>query len=543
MAWRALFSMRQASPAVRLAIRLAPICLALAAPALAGSAPNLQNDPAFEQYRALEQQGLGALDSMFGSPAATGAPGQPAAAATPSAAAAAPRLPVLAIVEFDSDTASTAELRAMSAAFHTELSKYTQFALLPLETTRARLEAAGFLPHDPYSPPPARSALANAAGATYLIMGTLNRVGEAFTLQTQLYSVRVDSVLKTDARFAEGGLPAILAQAGDSVTLLLGAVPPEPAAARAPATGGAAPGFAPAGAAAPAAKMPALEPISMTAGAPDSPLTAARQEIAALRRQIKSLQTELDKQTALARQYKADNDRLRAELSAAVEKARAPEPPASIRSGSGGAVSAPASAASFPPALALDDSIVGPPDAEKAKTLASEAMAEGLDIGKKIANLQEAVRLDPGVADYHLELAKALFKNRDLDKAMAACDAGIAKHPDNASLRIVKGAIYLDREDYVNAEKTYRTALSIDPNDAFALFNLALTVQNSEGGARKEEALAAWDNYFKIADADPMQRESGWHDEAVKYRAALNAQASPAAAPAASHGEDGAGGL
>ncbi|MCX7017352.1 MAG: tetratricopeptide repeat protein [Candidatus Sumerlaeota bacterium] len=490
----------------------AALVIALAVSATGFEAPNLDTDPAFDEYRQIERMG-GFGQSVHQNPlempailqpgasareAAPSATGWTATAPTsvPAASGPAPAriavsqpTPSLAIVDLDSETVSTPELRAVGQALETEFARLGKFALEPQEKTRKELVSVGLLPYDPYKAPPPNAQLAGALGAEYLLRGTLNKVGDLFSLNTEIYDARRDTVARSDSRVAQGGLGDLLTQAGAIVTALtqgLSDCATGPAAPLEPVYGSSA--SAPAGVS--IASPPRAEAAS-------GPLADARDQIAELSTEVKKLRTDLDKQNALAAQYKDETDRLRRDLSTTKERVR--ETVASKPEGT------------------------KPADQAKAAELAEAAKQPGLSQEEKIAKLAEAVRLDPQTPDRHLDLAKAHYAARDYDKAEQACAAGIQLHPRNAALRTVLGVTYYAREDYVRAEKAYREALSISPSDSFAQYNLALTISKTvKDHSRDGEAMAEWERYLKIALNDPSQ--AYWVEQAKAEISALQAE-------------------
>ena len=517
---------RPARPALLLTIGLfvaaGPALLALNALAATPQELDLDHNPAFEAARAASQ--LGGAPALAAKPAllmphlltmqAQGQPPAPAAGppvegqsgllepARILAVSPPSRTPVLALIDLNSQTVSAEELRAISRALHVEFSRLGRFVPCGPSAVHDRLASLGLLPYDPSRPPPTPAQLASALQADYLVMGALNRVGDLWALATEIYDARRNAIVRTNSRTAQGGMAELLTQIPAAVSALAEGLP-EPLLAPSKSLDEVYGGLQ---ALEPLATAPASAPssaqTSQSSGAPADPLLAAQQEIAALSRRTKSLETDLEKQNALVKQYRAESDRLKRELKDAKERIAQPTP--------------------------VPEETPQAADKAKAAELAAAAKQPGLAPEDKIAKLKEAVLLDPAAAERHLELAKAYYASQDYEAAERACNAGIAAHPADSSLRTVLGATFFAKGDYTRAEKAYREALSVKPSDPYAQYNLALTIPKTvQDGSRNAEALKEWERYLQLAGANPYP--AYYVKQAKEEVNALRAGASPAA--------------
>ncbi len=408
--------------------------------------------------------------------------------------------PLIAVIDLDSGTLGTSELRAVGNAIHSQLARDAEVGLLPQTGVRGLLQHLGILPHDPYGPPPAPLDIAKALRADFLIMGELNRVGGAYSLRTQLYSASKNDVVQTDSRISQRGLSELAGQLPALAKKFKQKIVP-------PGKTGKPPAVIPK----PVAQKdtpgkskypPRPSPVSETVPA------QMQQELGALQDQVRKLQNNLNKQIQLTQTHKEQADQDRAKLE---------ELKAELQAEKKGRERA-----------AEQTSMRTKANIAKAARFAHEANDESLPLDQVVSKLKLSVILDPTVAEYHIDLAKTLYATGAFDAAIEACGFGIGHHPHDATLRIVKGACYFSKADeivksrprsdsmamkeaqdlFAMAEQAYQQALIAEPDNAYAQYNLALTIQTSDvDNTRIIQSLREWDRYFAIAPADPEQAE------------------------------------
>ncbi len=233
-------------------------------------------------------------------------------------------------------------------------------------------------------------------------------------------------------------------------------------------------------------------------------------EIGSLKTAMRELQDSLEEQIHLAQKtHQAQWDKSNAELVKLREELKAEKERAALNA-------------------SVQASMMRTADIIKAASAAREAKNAFLQPEQIIAKLRVAVGLDPNVAEYHIDLSKTLYATGDYDAAREASISGIERHPLDATLPIVKGACFFSMADrilksgpkgdpsaarhaaglFAMAEMAYHQALANDPANAYALYNLALTIQTSDSdNSRLIVALRAWDEYFAVALTDPEQVE------------------------------------
>lgn len=96
-----------------------------------------------------------------------------------------------------------------------------------------------------------------------------------------------------------------------------------------------------------------------------------------------------------------------------------------------------------------------------------------LQICNNLTEEQRAViKKDAFYADY-LDAAYMCFAKRDYENALNKVENVLATEPELSQANYLKGCIYFGMDDYENAIKAYKKALSIDDTSATAWYSLA----------------------------------------------------------------------
>jgi Flp pilus assembly protein TadD len=136
--------------------------------------------------------------------------------------------------------------------------------------------------------------------------------------------------------------------------------------------------------------------------------------------------------------------------------------------------------------------------------LAEAARRRG-DLDSAIAHYQEAVRLAPDAADFHVNLGLLLTERSRVSEAAAAFERAVVLRPNDAALHNNLGAMRARESRMREAADHYRRALAISPSYALARRNLGLALAadgDVAGGIR--ECLEA----LRLSPA-----EAQWHYE------------------------------
>ncbi len=90
-----------------------------------------------------------------------------------------------------------------------------------------------------------------------------------------------------------------------------------------------------------------------------------------------------------------------------------------------------------------------------------------------IEQFENAIQLDPTMVTADVLLIEDLIRERQFDKALQAVESLEKKQPKNPVTFNLKGAVYLGKNDVVNARKSFETAAGLETNTVTAALNLA----------------------------------------------------------------------
>lgn len=105
-----------------------------------------------------------------------------------------------------------------------------------------------------------------------------------------------------------------------------------------------------------------------------------------------------------------------------------------------------------------------------------------------LASADEAARLAPDLSEAHLVRSYVLESLKRIPAAREAAERAVALSPDDAGAHAQLGDLWLEK-DPARAERSYREALSLDPERAMTLNNLGVALGKQE---RKREAALAF---------------------------------------------------
>ena len=141
----------------------------------------------------------------------------------------------------------------------------------------------------------------------------------------------------------------------------------------------------------------------------------------------------------------------------------------------------------------LEKAVALDPGNANARTRLGLTRFAGGDRKGAVADLESAMALEPGSMQTENYLAMALIAQNELDKALEVATLIESKRSSEPETHVLKGAVYLARQDYANARASYERALKLKPSyfpAAAALANLDLRDNNSKAArARMEEVL------------------------------------------------------
>jgi putative PEP-CTERM system TPR-repeat lipoprotein len=147
-------------------------------------------------------------------------------------------------------------------------------------------------------------------------------------------------------------------------------------------------------------------------------------------------------------------------------------------------------------ALYLTKAVEQEPKAANLRTDLARTLMQTGARAQAIEQLENAIRLDPGLATADALLIQNLIRDKQLDKALAAAEALERKQPKDALTFELKGAVYLARNDVPNARKNFERALELKATSVAAAMNLAqldLLENNPEAARRRFQTVLAAD--------------------------------------------------
>lgn len=93
---------------------------------------------------------------------------------------------------------------------------------------------------------------------------------------------------------------------------------------------------------------------------------------------------------------------------------------------------------------------------------------------RAVAEVQQAIYLDPGNEDYYLQLAQVFIDYNTADAAILLLEPALERFPASARMRYVLGVACLRSSKYVEAERYLTESLRLDPKNPLALRALAM---------------------------------------------------------------------
>ncbi len=151
------------------------------------------------------------------------------------------------------------------------------------------------------------------------------------------------------------------------------------------------------------------------------------------------------------------------------------------------------------------------PDAEAQRILA-RAFTAARQHDDAVRHLREAVRLDPGSPEVHVELALALQAASLSDQAIAELKSAVKLDPNNAWPHAAMGVILLNKGRVDEAIDEFQAATRLDPKNASYQSGLGQAYARQPG--RIHEAAAAFEAAVRLQSADAwaqagLTREAG----------------------------------
>jgi tetratricopeptide (TPR) repeat protein len=155
----------------------------------------------------------------------------------------------------------------------------------------------------------------------------------------------------------------------------------------------------------------------------------------------------------------------------------------------------------------LSVALIAPKSARMHQLMAHEMMRQGNTEGA-ISHLREAIKIDPGLAGIHFELAEALNASGSpagLAEAVKEYTAAWAANPFDEKALCRLGEIALGRSDLKEALARYSRAVALQPNDPAAGLGLAKALLAMDQPAKAQPLLE------RSAQLEPFNSVTRYH--------------------------------
>ncbi|KAJ1455214.1 hypothetical protein M885DRAFT_464465 [Pelagophyceae sp. CCMP2097] len=133
------------------------------------------------------------------------------------------------------------------------------------------------------------------------------------------------------------------------------------------------------------------------------------------------------------------------------------------------------------------------------------------DFPGAVKEYEEAIKRDPKSAPYNNNLAAALSKVGSFEAAKRACEKALELDPKYVKALAKKGDIEFLQKEYHKALDSYRTGLTLEPDNTLCKDGLRKTqvaINSSQGGDKERAAHAMADPEIQAILSDPMVRQA-----------------------------------
>jgi tetratricopeptide (TPR) repeat protein len=140
-------------------------------------------------------------------------------------------------------------------------------------------------------------------------------------------------------------------------------------------------------------------------------------------------------------------------------------------------------------------------DSSKAEyfSAAGDLLFNSGDITSSVQYLQHAIQLNPNDARAKLKVAKLFLYIKEYQKSFTLINEVLRKDAYNQEAYFLKGMIYKDIQDTVNAISSFQTASQLNPDDAVPLMQLG----NLHKYKQASKAIQYYTNAFKLDSTNP----------------------------------------
>ena len=124
------------------------------------------------------------------------------------------KLPVVALLDFETSTLNVGEVKAISQAIWARLRKRGDLAMLPREATRRLLIRVDLHPFTPYRTELNLQPVVTALNADYLVFGFADKVSSTYLIDYSIYSARLGKLVMQDAQMRRMDLDRLVSEVG-----------------------------------------------------------------------------------------------------------------------------------------------------------------------------------------------------------------------------------------------------------------------------------------------------------------------------------------
>lgn len=417
-----------------------------------------------------------------------------------------PDQPVLALLDFESETLTPAETMGLSQSLWLQLLQPKEYGLLPRNETRRWLIANDLYPYMPYQPEVPLGRVAAALKADYLLTGRIDKIGAGYAVSIQLTGRDGQPVLKKTGQVS-----------GGSGQLLVGVLQFSPAVRNAVLKGR--PSATPTPIASARTKMKVRvrhTPVQEKTGEmkPEKPAVVETVNMAPVKTVAAEAKTTstavIPPPIATPTPTPAKTPR---PTPAATPTPKATATPKTLTLKVTPANS-PRPTATLTPSALSDNLARARALQEEVKKLPEPSASNKND--KRLELLKQAVEMAPNDMQVLRALANEYYMRGEYGPCVDTFTRALKLDPNDSILLTFRGSALYCQDKFGAASEDFRKALQISPDNHFARFNIALAAHMS----KSPDAARLWREYLDKTNSVANEEEEN-RKLARNYLAAL----------------------
>jgi tetratricopeptide (TPR) repeat protein len=376
----------------------------------------------------------------------------------------------VALLDLETSTLNTSDVQALSQVLWARLNIKDGFRLLEREPARRLLIRNDLFPFTPYRPVVPPASVLRALGANYLVTGHIDQIDGAFLMDVSVYSAPAAKYVLLDAQQRQATMDQMLVAMDDLATMVHTAIaqdeyyfhPEAPEALEAP-------------------HRPSSIPLKQ---APDQFRPRRRASSAAAAKPAKAA-----RRRGARHQPEEAGETLPPPLKTEGRATSTPTPETTPE-----ATPSPTPQAERPRG--------GAEELAEASRLYREALRLKEKSAERLEKLSQAVALAPNTFLYQYQLAMEYYLQNKFKECVAQCERALRIKPNNSVLYTIAGSAYFELGRYEEAHRAFATALTTDPGNDWARYNVALTLEM----LKAPEEAQAWRDYLARAQGKASQQ-------------------------------------